>query len=85
MSTHDGDKGFVELSGAATSVAGDKFKNLQAWEETVISFDVIIDAKMGANAETSVTSLTIPAMGVVYGGTFHNLSQTSGRLFAYYK
>ena len=85
MNTNDGDKGFVLLTGADTSVAGDEFKHLVAMADTVISFDIITNAGMGANAETSVTSLPVKAGSVVYGGIFHNLDQASGTLIAYYR
>lgn len=82
---HDGDKGFVILDGAATSAAGDRFAYLQALKDSVIDFDVLARPGMGANAETSVSSLAVPAGVVVNGGIFHNLDQASGLIMAYYK
>ena len=84
MKKHDGENGFVLLTGADTSTAGDEFKVLQALTDTTITFDVVSTAGQYANAETSVTSLVIPGGSFIYGGRFHNLDQASGSLIAYF-
>jgi len=72
-----GDKGLRIISAGSSSVTGENFCAIQAIENSTISCD--IDTVGG---DTSITSLTLVAGGVIYG-SFDDVSIAAGKIVAY--
>ena len=72
-----GDKGLRILSSGDTSVVGENFCAIQAIESSVISCD--IDTVGG---DTSISSLSIGAVTIIYGN-FSNISISVGKIISY--
>tara|TARA_R110002124_G_scaffold281430_1_gene455709 strand:- start:68164 stop:68472 length:309 start_codon:yes stop_codon:yes gene_type:complete len=88
--TSNGQFGHRFLTSAAASPEGEYYGAIEAWSDSVISYDSEVDPKDNSistdefGGETSQTALTITE-GKLIAGSITNIVVTSGKIIAYLK